>query len=215
MTTQPVWLLDLDNTLHHAESGIFPLINRTMTDFIARRLSLPAGEADRLRQHYWQQYGATLSGLMAHHPHIAPDDFLRESHPMHEILPLLQPADGLADTLCALPGRRAVFSNGPQFYVERLIDSLNIRGHIEDAFGIDRLGWQQKPHPEAYRRICRQLDADAQQCIMVDDSAANLITAKQLGMTTIWYGTHTHAAEFADHTAADMAQLAAIARCTA
>ncbi|MFA8356891.1 HAD family hydrolase, partial [Burkholderia ubonensis] len=30
----PVWLFDLDNTLHHASHAIFPEINRAMTQYI-------------------------------------------------------------------------------------------------------------------------------------------------------------------------------------
>ena len=30
-----VWLFDLDNTLHDADAGIFTLINRAMTGYIA------------------------------------------------------------------------------------------------------------------------------------------------------------------------------------
>ncbi|WP_274585824.1 pyrimidine 5'-nucleotidase [Neisseria leonii] len=211
MHPQPVWLIDLDNTLHDADSGIFPLINRTMTESVARRLNLPLHEADHLRRDYWQQYGATLSGLMHRHPGTDPAGFLRESHPMTQILPLLKPAPGLDTALAALGGRRAVFSNGPQFYVDGLLEAMNIASYFHAAYGIDSLGFQPKPQPEAYRRICRLLAVEAHRCIMVDDSAANLITAKTLGMTTVWYGSHARAAAFADYTAADMQQLAAIA----
>ena len=35
-----VWLFDLDNTLHHADEGIFYLINRRMTAYLMRHLKL-------------------------------------------------------------------------------------------------------------------------------------------------------------------------------
>ena len=35
-----VWLFDLDNTLHHASPYIFPHINRSMTEYIARHLGV-------------------------------------------------------------------------------------------------------------------------------------------------------------------------------
>ena len=31
---RPVWLFDLDNTLHHASHAIFPAINKGMTQYI-------------------------------------------------------------------------------------------------------------------------------------------------------------------------------------
>ena len=47
MSTTPVWLFDLDDTLHHASAHIFPHINRSMTDYIMQHLG-----------HLWEQYGA-------------------------------------------------------------------------------------------------------------------------------------------------------------
>ena len=40
MNLSPVWLFDLDNTLHNADAGIFYIINRAMTDYMAQRLKL-------------------------------------------------------------------------------------------------------------------------------------------------------------------------------
>ena len=37
---QPLWLFDLDNTLHDASSAIFPSINQAMTSYVARHLNL-------------------------------------------------------------------------------------------------------------------------------------------------------------------------------
>ena len=63
-----LWIFDLDNTLHHASPGVFPHINRMMTDYIIRHLHVDEDTANRLRQHYWSRYGATLTGLVRHHP---------------------------------------------------------------------------------------------------------------------------------------------------
>lgn len=49
-----VWLFDLDNTLHDADAGIFHLINRAMTRYMARRLKLSESAASDLRQDYWR-----------------------------------------------------------------------------------------------------------------------------------------------------------------
>ena len=62
MNHSPVWLFDLDNTLHNAEAGIFYIINRAMTEYMAGRLKLSEEAASHLRQDYWHRYGATLAG---------------------------------------------------------------------------------------------------------------------------------------------------------
>jgi FMN phosphatase YigB (HAD superfamily) len=45
----PVWLFDLDNTLHHASHEIFPAINKAMTQYIIDTLNVDLDEANRLR----------------------------------------------------------------------------------------------------------------------------------------------------------------------
>lgn len=206
--TRPVWLFDLDNTLHNAEAGIFYIINRAMTDYMARRLNLSEEAASDLRQEYWHQYGATLAGLQIHHPEIDICEFLRESHPIAQILAKLQGMEGTEAALGCLKGRKAVFSNGPSFYVRAVIGALDLDAHFEAQFGTDGFGLLYKPNPQAYLNVCRLLDTEPERCIMVDDSADNLHQAKALGMKTVWFGAHAHPLPFTDCVAKNMDELA-------
>ena len=206
--TQTMWLFDLDNTLHRADAGIFQLINRAMTAFLAQRLHLDEQSASDLRQQYWHQYGATLAGLQRHHPEIDVMDFLRASHPLPEVGRLIQAEDGIRTTLARLPVAKAVFSNGPSFYVRHILHTLEINDCFQAAFGIDDLGLASKPEPLAYQRVCTQLGHTPAQCVLIDDSAANLKTAKALGMGTIWFDRHAHKLPFVDACADTLSQLA-------
>ena len=67
MSSAPVWIFDLDNTLHNARPHIFPHINRAMTEYLQVKLGLEPDAASALRHEYWKRYGATLLGLMRHH----------------------------------------------------------------------------------------------------------------------------------------------------
>lgn len=209
---EPVWLFDLDNTLHHADAGIFYRINRRMTEFMAQALGIDEAAASHLREDYWHRYGATLAGLQRHHPHISIDAFLQYSHPLPELLAVLQPVVGTAAALAGLPGRKAVFSNGPSFYVRALMEAMGLTHHFTALFGTDNVGYCYKPDPQAYLRVCTALGTPPQQCIMVDDSAANLHAAKALGMRTVWYGSTAAPLPFTDVVAADMAALRGCAR---
>lgn len=209
MNCQTVWLFDLDNTLHHADAGIFTLINRHMTAYLAGKLGLTDKAASDLRQDYWYRYGATLAGLQQHHPEICVHEFLRRSHPLNEILPALVPVAGAAETLGRLNGRKAIFSNAPSFYVRALAGALDIAPYFNALFGTDDFGLYYKPHPQAYRTVCRLFGAAAHNCIMVDDSADNLRAAKVLGMKTVWFGSRAHELPFVDFASPDMAALAA------
>ncbi|MGF6148006.1 (S)-2-haloacid dehalogenase 4A [Kingella potus] len=204
-----VWLFDLDNTLHHADAGIFCLINRRMTEWLAANLHLHADEADRLRRRWWHEYGATLTGLRLHHPAADAADFLRFAHPMAAVLPLLRGEAGAADTIGRLKGRKAVLSNAPSFYVRALIPALGLDGCFDALLGTDDCAFACKPDPAAYLAACAALDVPPECCIMADDSAANLAAAKTLGMRTVWYGAHAHPLPFADCAARNMAELAA------
>ena len=209
--TQPVWLFDLDNTLHNADAGIFYIINLAMTRYMAGRLNLSEEAASQLRQDYWHRYGATLAGLKIHHPEIDLNEFLHQSHPLEPILAKLEGIHGTQTALGRLNGRKAVFSNGPTFYVEALVEALGIGGSFEQLFGTDSFGLLYKPNPQAYLNVCTLLDTPPDACIMVDDSAANLEAAKRLGMKTVWFGAKAHPLPFVDAVAPDMDALGRIA----
>lgn len=210
MTTH-YWLFDLDNTLHDADAGIFAIINHHMTTYLATKLNLPLNKASTLRQQYWQQYGATLAGLRLHHPQINPQEFLLASHPLQIILPQLKPMPGLHQALLQLPGEKIIFSNGPKHYVQALIEEMHVQNHFQRLIGIDQNNFLYKPNPQAYLTVCKQLSIHPSQCIMVDDSLANLGTARTLGMRTIWYGKHTYPQTQTDAIAANMSTLVQIA----
>ncbi|MEJ1958557.1 MAG: hypothetical protein WDM70_03105 [Nitrosomonadales bacterium] len=81
---KPVWIFDLDNTLHNATPYIFPHINRSMTAYLQQHLGLDEHAANELRIHYWRYYGATLSGLIKHH-NTDPVHFLWHTHQFPEL----------------------------------------------------------------------------------------------------------------------------------
>lgn len=205
-----IWLFDLDNTLHLADAGIFQLINREMTCYLAEKLHLNLQAASDLRADYWQQYGATLAGLAKHHPHIDIMDFLRQSHPLPEVSRLLVAERNLPQTLSAIQGEKVVFSNGPSFYVQHILHELSIEHHFQAAFGCDDFDMCYKPNPQAYQTICTLLNTTSEKCIMVDDSLANLQTAKTLGMTTIHFNIHQNKTDkplYVDKHISTLAQL--------
>ncbi|WP_371687992.1 pyrimidine 5'-nucleotidase [Snodgrassella alvi] len=210
MTTH-YWIFDLDNTLHYADAGIFNVINQNMTHFLASQLHIDQIAASQLRQQYWDDYGATLIGIGLHHPEINLHEFLLACHPLEKLLPLLKPMPELSQTLTYLHGHKIVFSNGPSHYVQALIKAMGIQQYFHAVIGTDNVEMHCKPHPHAYHSLCRQLHIHPQQCIMVDDSPANLHTAHMLGMRTVWYGPQSYPRANIDAAVTDMAGLRDIA----
>jgi putative hydrolase of the HAD superfamily len=207
---QATWIFDLDNTLHNADAGIFPHINRSMTRYIMHRLGLDEPSAQALRQRYYRRYGATLRGLQRHHA-IDPDHFLRETHRVAELLPLMQ-WDRHVDTLLArLPGRKILLSNGPQAYVEQIARRMGIDRLFDALYGVERVGYRPKPHRRPFMTVCRRERLDPAHCIMVEDSLDNLLTAKSLGMRTVWMTSQARRPAYVDYRIASLRDLPRLA----
>ena len=185
MVSPAIWLFDLDNTLHNASAHIFPHINRNMTDYLVRHLALERSQADALRMHYWKRYGATLSGLVRHHG-TDPDHFLEQTHRFEHLDSLMVFERALGHLLRHLPGRKIVFSNGPHRYARAVIAAMGIGRYFDDVFGIEQMRYHPKPGIQAYRALLRDHRLVAPRCILVEDSAENLRTAKRLGMKTVF-----------------------------
>jgi putative hydrolase of the HAD superfamily len=187
MSTRPIWLFDLDNTLHNASPHIFPHINRSMTRYLEQHLGLGLDEANALRVQYWHRYGATMLGLMRHHG-TDPDHFLVETHRFDRLHEMMVFERALRGMLRALPGRRIVFSNAPRHYAEAVLEIMGVRRLFEDVVGIEDLDYHPKPGIRAYHSLLQRRRLNAAQCIMLEDSAVNLRTAKRLGMRTVLVG---------------------------
>jgi putative hydrolase of the HAD superfamily len=183
----PVWLFDLDNTLHNASAHIFPHINRSMTVYLQQHLALSQDEANALRIHYWRRYGATLTGLVRHHG-TDPRHFLEATHRFDKLHSLMVFERALGSLLRRLPGRKIVFSNGPLHYAESVLDAMGMRRHFDDVFGIEQMRFHPKPGVQAFRHLLRDHRLKPQRCVLIEDTAENLRTARRLGMKTVLVG---------------------------
>ena len=201
-----VWIFDLDNTLHNATPHIFPHINRSMTAYLQEHLQLDEAAADALRREYWQRYGATLSGLMKHHG-TDPDHFLHHTHQFLELKKMVLREPRLRHVLRDLPGKKVVFSNAPLRYAQAVLKLLLVDDLFDDVFAIEHSRYQPKPQTAGFRRLLRKHRLHAAQCVMVEDSAENLRTAKQLGMRTVWVSDALRAPSYVDVKIRDVLEL--------
>ena len=190
----PVWLFDLDNTLHDASHAIFPAISANMNTYIARVLGqdgAPVTQAmvDAARLGYWKRYGATLLGMMRHHA-VCPTDFLRETHDIGPLAVLLRAERGLGRLLRRLPGRKILLTNAPTVYSTEIVRRLKLHNHFSHHVAIEHMHVHRqlrpKPSKLMLRRLLRKHGVAAHRCILVEDTLANLRTARQLGVRTVW-----------------------------
>jgi len=203
---RPVWLFDLDNTLHNASAHVFPHINAAMTAYICTHLGVDEPEANRLRMHYWQRYGATLLGLVRHHD-TDPAHFLAETHHFDRLHEMLVFDRALRHRLRQLHGRKIVFSNGPVAYARTVLEIMGVSRCFDDVFAVEHMRLQPKPQTGAFRRLMRAHRLDPQQCILVEDSLENLAAAKRLGMKTVWISRAHGRPAYVDLTLPSVLQL--------
>jgi putative hydrolase of the HAD superfamily len=197
MHPSPVWLFDLDNTLHNASQAAFRDLNQRMTAYIVRELGLAPADADALRTRYWRRYGATLLGLVRHHG-VRAGHFLHDTH----LLPGLEdrvhghPHDFAA--LRALPGRRYIVTNAPRAYTERVLGVLGIRHWFDGVIAIEDMAMfghlRPKPDARMLRRLAARLKVPAARCVLVEDTLQHQKAARRVGMRTVWMQRWTRAA---------------------
>ena len=200
------WIFDLDNTLHNATPHIFPHINRSMTAYLQQHLLLDEAAASALRVHYWQRYGATLSGLMRHHG-TDPEHFLWHTHQFPNLERMVLREPRLRHVLKALPGRKVVFSNAPQHYAQAVLKLLRVADLFDDVIAVEQTRYRPKPDSFGFMRLLRRQRIKAAQCVMVEDSLENLQTAKRLGMRTVWVNAGNKNAPCVDVKIRDVMQL--------
>lgn len=187
----PVWLIDLDDTLHRATPVIFDRMNRSMTQYVMRHLNLAEAEANSLRQEYWKRYGATLLGLMRRHG-TDPRHFLDQTHQfpdMHEVIDFDR---AVCRWLRHLPGRKILVSNAPRHYVQLVLKAMGAARYFDAIETIESMRFVPKPAASSLRKIMARHGVTARQAVMVEDNLDNLKTAHRLGLRTVWIaGTRT------------------------
>lgn len=185
----PVWLFDLDNTLHDATRSSMPGINAGMSDYIVEFLGVDRDAADELRRHYWRRYGATLLGLVRHHG-VRASHFLHHTHQLPGLEARLRghPHDFAA--LARLPGRRIVLTNAPRAYAERVLEALGIAGWFDGLVSVEdmQMFGQLRPKPDVrmLRRLVASLGVRPAQCVLVEDTLEHQKAARAIGMRTVW-----------------------------
>lgn len=176
------WIFDLDNTLYRADVEFFSQIDKKMTSFISRYLTLQPNEARMIQKEYLAEYGTSLSGLMAVHG-MDPAEFLDYVHDVD--LHMLEPDPKLRNLIQALPGRKFIFTNGSKGHARNVASYLNLFDLFDGSFGIEDGDYVPKPKPSPYIKFCDIFDIDPKTAIFFEDGLRNLKVPKHMGMVTV------------------------------
>ena len=196
------WVFDLDNTLYPPSARLFDQIEVKMTAYVMAALGVAEPEANRLRKHYWAEYGTTLAGLMREHG-VDPAPYLTT---VHEIsLAALTPDPELRAGIAALPGRRIVYTNGSAPYAERVIAARGLSGLFDAIYGVEHAEFHPKPERVAFEAVFARDGLAAARAAMFEDDARNLEAPHAMGMRTIHVAPAPEPAPYIHHHTDDLA----------
>jgi putative hydrolase of the HAD superfamily len=176
-------LLDVDNTLYARSCGIVERVDGLINRYLVERMGIPAAEVETVRHELRQAHGTTLRGLMHRH-RIDPDDYLRFVHAI-DLAAMLAPDRALGAMLDRIPLSKVAVTNGSAAHAHAVLDRLDVRDRFLRVYALEQMAYVPKPFPEAYHAVLADLPANAGECILVEDSAPNLTTARRLGMQTV------------------------------
>lgn len=182
--TKKAILFDLDNTLYPAHCDLFSLIDVRINRYMEEIAGIAVAEVDGLRRRYWQDYGATLQGLIRHHA-VDPEDYLDYVHNV-DVGSRLVPDPLVQKLLKTSSVPCYVFTNGSRCHADRVLGVLGLQDVFVDIFDIRIADYQPKPNPDPYRQVLKSLQIEGCDCAMVEDQPQNLKTAKDFGMTTVF-----------------------------
>lgn len=179
-------LFDLDNTLYPSDCGLWEAIGRRINLFMMDRLGINSAEVNLLRKRYLDSFGTTLNALRHYHG-TDPEEFLAFVHdlPLGEYL---RPDEALDGMLARLPVSKVIFTNADAAHARRVLMRLGILRHFDRIIDIYALEFVNKPDPRAYHKALEFLSAHPSECLFADDSPANLVPAREMGMRTVLVG---------------------------
>ncbi len=182
-----VAFFDLDDTLYDKSSGLWEAIRQRMSLYMHERLGMSWDVIPTLRRHYFETYGTTLRGLQIHNQ-VNEDDYLAYVHdlPLHEFI---QPDPELRQMLSTMPLRRFIFTNADRDHAQRVLHTLGVADCFDAIIDVRAIQFYCKPEREAYQLALKIAQVEQpQDCIYLDDSLANLATARKMGFYTVLVG---------------------------
>lgn len=178
-----VFLFDLDNTLYPRGSGLLLRLDQRINEYLRDLMAVSEDAVDELRRRYVCEYGTTLRGCQIELG-VDPLDYISRTHDIDARL-YLQPDADLSHALEALPGVKVLFSNSPRVHADSVLGALGLTDAFERMYTIESLDYEGKPGRVSYERVVADLCVDAQQCVMVEDTLANLVVPHEMGMLTV------------------------------
>jgi putative hydrolase of the HAD superfamily/pyrimidine and pyridine-specific 5'-nucleotidase len=201
---------DCDDTLYRNNWATASKLNARFAEYCSTNLDLPESKMLEL----YKKYGTTLCGLIkeGHLDEGQVPDFLNQVH--NVTLDDIQPDPELRAMLLAIPHRRWVFTAATREHAYRCLWRLGIEDLFEGVIAcsstevFQQAGYVSKHDPRCFEfamDVAGVSREQAAKCMLLDDSASNLKTAKLMGWSTVLVGRHAKNGSMVDAQHADVA----------
>jgi len=200
---------DCDDSLYRNDWATANKLNAQFAAYCSTNLGVPESKMMGL----YKTYGTTLCGLIreGYIEEAAVADFLNEVHNIS--LDDVKPDPELRTMLLAIPQKRWVFTAATREHAERCLRRLGVEDCFEGIIAcsttevFQKAGFVSKHDPKCFEFA---MDAagvprdQASKCMLLDDSASNLKTAKAMGWSTVLVGLHARNGSEVDCANADV-----------
>jgi putative hydrolase of the HAD superfamily len=153
--------------------------------YMIERLGVKQEEVSAIRDSFLKDFGTTLNALRRYYP-VDPHEFLDFVHDIP--LDRLQYDAALGRMMDSLEPRKIVFTNADAKHARRVLARLGILHCFESIIDIHMLEFVNKPYRRAYLKALDFAVASPEECVLIEDSPANIAPARALGMITVLVG---------------------------
>jgi putative hydrolase of the HAD superfamily len=189
--------IDLDGTIYPPGSGLWDKIAERMEIYMHQVLHIPESEIPTMRKRYFDEYGTTLSGLLANYS-LNPEEYLSFVHDV-PVTDFIKPNGKLRQMLTTLPQPKWILTNSDKNHATRVLLALGIEDLFEDVLGVSDLNFHCKPDPYVFEQALKSAgNPSPKDCLFADDLPKNLIPAWEMGFVTVLVGDRepNHAATY-------------------
>ncbi len=182
-----IW--DLDNTLYFETEEYKNKLNEATAEAAIKEFNIPLDFATAT-QKVKESYSTYRDGLeiFAREYGIPHKDLYISYHNYKaNLVPTIQPYEGLKESLASLNCPQYVFSTSSRDICEKILKHIGLYDFFKGKFYSveDFEVYKKNESSDVYQKLCEKININPKECIFVDDSYSNLHFAKEIGMTTV------------------------------
>lgn len=188
---------DRGETERFEQSQFNQLLTRKIIKFFQDTFGISAKEAESLFADLNFRSGGQLSLWLEKEHGISRYEFFSRTWDF-DPRRFMDKNDDLIACIGSVAARRAILSNAPRVWIDRVVEALELDGLFEASAIFSGEPDVRKPHPSAFEQVARHWGLAPESIVSIgDQEESDILPAKSLGMRTVRIGkAKTTAADF-------------------